>query len=69
VHHSDLLGIIRRRPDLDRLPYTLDARLNLSSPFGEIVIPVKKSDTISVPEAYRPGTFLNRMLQPLKEML
>lgn len=67
VHHGDLLGIIKRRPDLDRIPYSLDARLNLGTPLGELVIPLKRSDTVSVPEAYRPGTYLKRILQPLKE--
>lgn len=69
VHHTDLLGVIKRRPDLERIPYSVDARLNLATPLGEIVIPLKRSDTVSVPEAYRPGTYLKRMLQPLKEML
>lgn len=68
LHHGDLLGILKRRPDLDRIPYSVDARLNLGTPFGEVVIPFKKSDTVSVPAAYRPGTYLQRMLQPLKEM-
>lgn len=69
VYHGNLLEVIKRRPDLDRVPYILDARLNLNTPLGELVIPVKKSDTITVPAAYRPGTYLKRMLQPLKEML
>lgn len=68
VHYDDLLGVVKRRPDLDRIPYTLDARLNLKTPFGDLIIPVKKSGNISVPEAYRPGTYLKRILQPFKEM-
>ena len=68
VHHTDLLEVIKRRPDLDRIPYSVDARLNLNTPFGDLVIPVKKSDTVSVPAAYRPGTYLERILQPLKDM-
>lgn len=69
VRHSDLLGIFTRKPDLDHIPYRVDARLNLDTPVGEIVIPVKKSDTVSVPAAYRPGTYFKRLLQPLKELL
>ena len=68
VHHTDLLGVIMRRPDLDRIPYSVDARLNLTTPFGEIVIPVKKSDTVSVPADFRPETYFKRILQPLKEI-
>lgn len=66
VHYTDLLGVVTRRPDFDRIPYSVDARLNLNTPFGELVVPVKKSDTFSVPAAYRPGTYFKRMLQPLK---
>ena len=69
VHHADLLGVIKRLPDFDRIPYSVDARLNLNTPFGEIVIPLKKSDTVSVPIAYRPGTYFKRLLQPLNGIL
>lgn len=69
VHHSDLFEIFKRSPDLDHIPYSVDARLNLDTPIGELIVPVKKSDTVSVPAAYRPGTYLKRLLQPLKEML
>lgn len=67
--HSDLLGILKRKPDLDHIPYSIDARLNLDTPVGELAVPVKKSDTFSVPASYRPGTYFKRLLQPLKEML
>lgn len=66
VHYADLLGVIKRRPDLDRIPYSVDARLNLDTPFGGLVIPLKKNDTVSVPAAYRPGSYFKRMLHPLK---
>lgn len=69
VHHSDIAGILKRRPDLDHIPYSIDARLNLETPVGQLIIPVKKSDTVSIPAAYRPGTYFKRLLQPLKEML
>ena len=68
VHHSDLIGVIKRRPDLDNIPYTLNAKLNLKSPFGELTIPINKSSTVSVPAAYRPETYLKRILQPFKEL-
>jgi len=69
VHHTDLLGAIKQRPDFDRIPFSVDARLNLATPLGEIVIPVSKSGTVSIPAVYRPGTYFKRMLQPLKEIL
>jgi len=69
VYFSDLLGAIKRRPDLDNVPYSLDARLNFSTPFGDLVIPLKKSDSVSVPADYRPDTYFKRILQPFKGML
>lgn len=68
ILYSDLLGVIKRRPDLDRIPYSLDARLNLNTPLGELAIPVKRNDTVSIPKGYRPDAYFKRMLQPLKEM-
>jgi LEA14-like dessication related protein len=68
VSYGDLIEIIKRRPDLDKIPYQMDARLNIETPAGELILPVKKSDLISVPESYRPGTYLKRLLQPLLEL-
>lgn len=68
VNHTDLLEVFKHQPDLDRVPYSVDALLNLATPFGDVVIPVNKSDTVSVPAAYRPGTYFKRMLQPLREI-
>lgn len=69
VRHSELLGILKRKPDLNRIPYEVDARLNVGTPFGDLSIPVKQKDTLAVPEAYRPDTYLKRILQPLKNLL
>ena len=69
VHHSDLLEIIKLRPDFDRVSYRIDARLGLDSPFGKLFIPVNKDDVVFVPEEYRSGTLIKRLLQPFKDML
>lgn len=68
VHHNDLLGIIKRKPDLDRLPYELNARLAIDTPLGERAVSISKKDTFSVPPAYRPDTYLKRLLKPLRDM-
>lgn len=68
VHHNELLGIIKRKPDLDRLPYELDARLAIDTPLGGHTVPISKKDTFSVPQAYRPDTYLKHLLKPLRDM-
>lgn len=67
IPYGNLIEIIKRRPELDKIPYQVDARLNLDTPLGSLILPVKKSDLISVPESYRPDTYLKRFMQPLLE--
>ncbi|QEM67810.1 LEA type 2 family protein [Geobacter sp. FeAm09] len=66
IRYHDLIEILKRLPAPDRIPYRLDARLHLDTPLGEMVIPVTSDDTLSLPEAYRPGTYLNRIGDILK---
>lgn len=68
ISYGDLIEIIKRRPGLDNIPYQMDARLNIETPVGELILPVKKADQVSVPESYRPDTYLKRFLQPLLEL-
>jgi LEA14-like dessication related protein len=65
---SDLLEIIKRQPDLDKLPYRMNAWLHLKSPLGEMVIPVEKNDTLNVPERYRPGAAIDRLRDALRSI-
>jgi LEA14-like dessication related protein len=62
VKYADLLEILKRLPDPDRIPYQLRASLMLSTPLGDMVIPVDRNSTFAVPETYRPGHVLNRLL-------
>jgi LEA14-like dessication related protein len=63
---SDLLEIIKRQPDLNKLPYRMNARLHLKHPLGEMVIPVEKDDALNVPERYRPGAAIERLRDVLR---
>ena len=63
---SDLLEIIKRQPDLNKLPYRMNARLHIKYPLGEMVIPVEKNDTLNVPERYRPVAAINRLRDTLR---
>lgn len=68
IKYSDMIEIIKRRPDLDKIPYSLNARLNVKTPVGEISVPVERNDSVSVPEVYRPGTYLKHFMQQLQEL-
>lgn len=68
ISYGDLIEIIKRRPDLDKIPYQVDARLNIETPVGEMILPVNRTDLISIPESYRPSSYLKRFMQPLLEL-
>lgn len=68
IKYSDLLEILKRRPDPDKIPYRLEARLHLGTPLGEMIIPVVSDSTLSLPEAYRPGTYLDRIRDLLRDL-
>jgi LEA14-like dessication related protein len=62
IKYSDLLEILKRRPDPDRVPYQIQARLQIATPLGNMLIPVDISNTFKVPENYQPGYYLNKLL-------
>ena len=61
VQFGDLLEIIKNRPDPDKIPYQLNARLQLKTPLGDMLVPVDRNGVFSVPDQYRPGYYLNRI--------
>ncbi len=66
---SSLLEIIKRQPNLEKLPYHLKATLHVSSPLGTKLIPVEKNDTLPVPENYRPEIIMDRLRNVLQSIL
>lgn len=68
VHLSfnNLLEIIKRQPDMDKLPYRVNAKLQLKSLMGESFIQVAQDDTLNVPEPYRPGVAMKRLQDALR---
>jgi len=62
VRYTDLLEILKRRPDFNQVPYRLQARLQVGTPLGEMGVPLDMSDTFNVPEQYRPSHYLNRLM-------
>jgi LEA14-like dessication related protein len=71
VHLSfnNLLEIIKHQPDLNELPYRVNARLKLKSLLGESFIQIEQNDTLNVPEPYRPGAALKRLQDALRGRL
>ena len=65
VRYTDLVEVLKRRPDPDHIPYLMTARLQVQTPVGEMLIPLEKSDSFSVPEPLRPGYYL----EGIKELL
>jgi LEA14-like dessication related protein len=63
---TDLLKIINRSPDPDKIPYQLNAMLQLKTPLGEMAVPVEKSSLLAIPEQYRPAAFTNRLRDALR---
>lgn len=60
VKFGDLLEILKRHPDPDKIPYQINARLHIKSPLGEMVIPVEMDGSFALPEKYRPSFYLDR---------
>jgi LEA14-like dessication related protein len=61
VSYADLLALLRRNPNPDRVPYQLKAGLDLDTPVGHVNVPVDKKGTYSIPKQYRPSYYLNKL--------
>ncbi len=67
ITYRDLLELLKRRPDPDRIPYRLNAGLDLGTPLGALAIPVNHSGTVTIPQEYRPLYFLKQASGQLNE--
>jgi LEA14-like dessication related protein len=63
---ADLLELIKRAPDQDKIPYQLNSMLNLKTPLGRMDVPVNKSAVLTMPEQYRPAAYINRLRDALR---
>jgi len=61
ISYSDVMEILKRRPDLKEIPYQLNAKLDVGTPVGNVKVPVSKDGVLSVPEHYRPGNLLRQL--------
>lgn len=62
IKYADLLEIMKRNPDPDRVPYRIQANLRLATPLGNLSIPVDRSERFKIPEKYQPGYYLKQLL-------
>lgn len=60
ISYGDLLEILKNRPDLDRIPYRLQAGLDLDLPVGAMTLPIDETGTFAVPPKYRPDSLLRK---------
>lgn len=67
VSYSDMTEILKHRPDLERIPYTVSAGFEIETPFGTRCFPVERSDTFAVPEEYKPSFYLKKFLDLFRE--
>lgn len=66
ISYADLLEILKRKPDPDKIPYQVAAGLDLETPVGQMTVPVKKSGTYAIPKKYRPAALFGKVAEFFK---
>ncbi|GLI39830.1 LEA type 2 family protein [Geobacter hydrogenophilus] len=66
VAYGDLWEILKRQPDQNKIPYRLNAGLEVETPFGTTTVPVSKESEFAVPERYRTSGILKGVTDLLK---
>lgn len=66
VSFAELREILKRRPDPERIPYRLNAQLQVETVAGTMAIPFESEGTVSLPEQYRPEYYPDRIKQLLR---
>lgn len=61
ISYRDLIEILKRKPDPDKVPYQLAAGLEMDTPMGRMTVPVNRDGTYAIPKQFRPSAFLNRL--------
>lgn len=66
VTYADLLEILKRKPDPEKIPYQLAAGLDLETPLGQMTLPIKHTGTYAIPKQYRPAAIFGKIADFLK---
>lgn len=57
--YLDFITVLKKKPDLDKVPYHLTGNLKLGTPVGKVNYPLDKKGTLKVPDKYRPSYYTN----------
>ena len=66
ITFRDLVRIVKSKPDLNRIPYRLNAGLDVATPIGAMTVPVDRTGTYALPEKYRPATLFGKLTDFIK---
>lgn len=69
VEYKDLIAIVKRRPDPDKIPYRLQAGLEMETPVGQLLVPIDRTDSFAVPDQYRPSFYLKEIPEFLRSLV
>ncbi len=69
LEYKDLIAILKRRPDPDKIPYRLQAGLDMETPVGQFLVPIDKADSFAVPDQYRPSFYLKEVPELLRSLV
>ena len=61
VEYGSLWEILKRRPDPDKVPYRLQAGFELDTPIGEMLVPLDRKETFTIPQELRPSFYLQQL--------
>ena len=61
ITYGDLLEILKRKPDPDKIPYQITAGLDLDTPMGQLTVPVNRNGTYAIPKQYRPSSIFGKL--------
>lgn len=61
ISYSDLIEILKRKPDPDKIPYHVTAGLDIETPVGQMTVPIDRKGTYALPEEYRLLNILNTL--------
>jgi LEA14-like dessication related protein len=61
VEYGALVEVLKRRPDPERVPYRLQAGLELATPLGQLLVPIDREETFAIPKEYRPDYYLQQL--------
>jgi LEA14-like dessication related protein len=66
ISFSDLLEILKQKPDFDKIPYHVTAGLDVDTPVGQLTVPIDREGTYAIPKEYRPSNLLNSLTNFLR---